>query len=127
MPKARTIKQRCTQILHWLEDERPCGRPVDLKFVRWTSKENKEYLGEAFRDGNRMCIRLNMVKCRTYIVAIDVLLHEYTHCCTWGVAKIEDIDKLKHHDSSFWCVFGDLYNSYNYSNGYIKSRGYEIV
>lgn len=126
MPKARTMRQRCKQILNWYQHDRPCGRPVDIIWVRWTSKERKKDYAETVRSGSRLKIKMNSTLCTRMDVSIEILIHEYAHCRLWGMANVEDSDKLDCHDSVFWTEYGILYNMFHYLDGYQESKGYEF-
>ena len=133
-PRAANVKDRCKQILNWLQDARPCGRSVRLIWVTWTSKDRRECFAETNRCGNELVISLNRPRCRTYSIAIETLLHEYAHCGTWGMAKTESTHfekseaqaELDMHDSTYWSEYGCVYNMFHYLDGWRDSKQYEF-
>lgn len=126
MPKARTVKQRSKQVLAWCKDIRPCGRPVEIKWVRWTGKETKNDFALVCRVGNKLVIKMNTPKCRTYSTAIDTVIHEYVHCLTWGMAKVEENDKVPEHGPGFWAEFGVLDELWSVHGGQVDSKEYDF-
>lgn len=126
MHKARTRAERCQQILNWLQEERPCGRPVTIRWVRWTGARTKQDYGCTDRSGGSLVISLNTRKCSTWDAAIETLIHEYAHCRLWGMAQVERSDKISAHDASFWAEFGTIYNMFHYSRGWVCSKRYGL-
>jgi len=125
MPKARNRKERCAQILNWLKEERPCGRPVALKWVKWTGKEMSKTYAQVTRNGNSLTVSMNARRCNTWFNSIDTLIHEYAHCRLWGMAHTETSDKIDFHGPDFWAEFGIIYNMFYYSDGWDTSKRYD--
>lgn len=82
--------------------------------------------GETVRDGNALIIKMDKRKCRMWAVALEVLLHEYTHCRLWGMAKVEHCDKIEDHDGTFWAEYGTIYNKFHYGEGWKTSKEFEF-
>ena len=124
MPKQRLLKDRCRQVLEWMQHVRPCGRNVKLCFVSYSSDENKELYGQVLRVGRNLRIYLNTKKCNRIDVSLDTLIHEYAHCRMWGLARSECSSKIDDHGPEFWAEYGVIYNLLHYEDGYLESNSY---
>ena len=106
--------------------DRPCGRPVRLRWVRWNGKKSKALYGSTDRDGAVLVLTINSRACSTWGLAIETLIHEYAHCRLWGMAQVEASDKIDAHGPDFWAEYGILYNMFNYLGGDRTSKRYDF-
>ena len=97
MPKARTRFERGEQFVRWAENNWPCGRPIDVKWVDGIydddGVEDKDCYGQTYRLGGRIIIEIKKIKCRECIMS--TLRHEFAHAYLWGHYKAENY--VEHH------------------------------
>lgn len=126
MRKARNRKERCGQVLNWLLDEHKCGRPVRVRWTKWTGKLSKELYGSTVRNGHELVITLNSGMCRDRFISVDTLLHEYAHCLDWNLSAVEDRSDIDNHNSAYWCCYGVLYSSFHLEGGATSAEEYDF-
>lgn len=132
MPRARNVKERCNQVLNWLEEEWPCGRDVRLRWVKEivekdTTGKAFQCYGETWRDGSRMVIDLSKRKCRRYTDATTTLIHEYVHCMFWGPARLEHDERVNHHPMAFYVQEGEILDRWNHDHGAEHAGEFDVI
>jgi len=120
--KARNVEGRCAQVLSWLCSEYPCGREVRISWRKELGRGKVKWDGETIREGAIMRITLSRTQNRQYKIALDTLIHEYTHCIQWGMASVENHEKLKHHPAAFWAQYGEISDRFNHDHGAEESK-----
>ena len=131
MPRARNVRERCFQVLHWLKSEYPSGRVIVLHWRREivatdTSGKRYQCMGETWRDGRVWHIALSKRRCRRYTDAVDTLIHEYVHVMQWGPAAVESCEKIDHHPSVFWLQQGEILDRYHHHGGDEEATEYPV-
>lgn len=120
--QAKTKEERAHQILAWLRDNYPCGRPV---YIRWRKKLPQDCAGFTWRDGDALEIFLSKNRNRTWVEANATLIHEYAHCIQWPLARVEDQPEHRHHPPSFYAQEGELISDWSL-DGYEVSKAYSV-
>ena len=114
--KAKNRYERAQQVLNWIDYNWPIGRRVVLM---WKAKLQDSVFGETYRKGNVLYICLSKKRCSTWEIAIDIVIHEASHCILWGMASVED--KVAHHPPAFWSLYGEIKDAFDHGNGAVES------
>lgn len=122
--------ERCRQVLNWLKSEYPCGRDVQVKWlkeVRWKDPDTGKMVqchGQTDRAGGSLIISLSLRKNIRWEESIETLIHEYTHCLLWGMAKVELHPKTEEHPPAFDAQDRAIYRRFNSGGGAEESNAY---
>ena len=103
---------RIKQAVGWMSHNYPCGRPVEVRWVN-SFKNEPDCVGETYRDGNKIIIRLKRTGCRRCL--LETAVHEYVHAMQWGMASSEH--KTAHHPPSFWAQYGEIIDRWDHDHG----------
>lgn len=124
MRKLKNRFERSRQILAWLKHEWPCGRPVELRWVKEIAEDGEQYCAETTRTtGSRvLLITLSKRKCRAWDATAETLIHEYAHILTWGPASLEHHTRCDDHPVWFYACEGELLNVWNHHHGWEHSK-----
>lgn len=126
MPRARNRYERVRQALAWLQNEWPCGRPLDLRWVDEIVDDDgvadPDAVGQTYRVGAGLVIELRWVRCPACL--LRTLFHEYAHAAMWPVGGIED--RTPHHPPGFWSFLGEIQDRWDHDNGWEEAREYEV-
>ena len=109
-----------------MQEEWPCGRPVELVWADSIEYDGEVYCGETWREGRTIVISLSKRKCRTWDAMIETLIHEYTHAIQWGPASVESHRNCKHHPAAFYAQQGEILDEWNHKGGHIEANRYAI-
>lgn len=93
----------------------------------WTDPETgtkHQLYGKVDRDGKTLTIHLSRRRCRTWDIANETLIHEYTHCILWGMASVELHPKNAEHDLAFDAKDREIYRRFQSGGGAEESYGY---
>lgn len=122
--KARTIKDRVTQVAKWLKSEWELERVKKIEWIDcreepdYESEDDKLY-GYVLERGEILVIRLCEKCCRSRALAIDTLIHEMTHAALWD----EGLGYF--HGPKFWTQYGEFMDAYDH-HGWSDSKGEEF-
>lgn len=123
MPIERGNQNRINQVSDWLRDNFPTPYPVTVRTPRVIAP--KRNLGETYREGRRIIIRICLRKGIPRYVMIETLLHEWAHACSMKHDCLEG-PRLSHgaHDDEWALSYGKVYRKFMDDGGQTISGNY---
>jgi hypothetical protein len=133
MAAARGNKERVFQVAGWLRDNFPTPYPVTLGVVKYVPappewkhpRPKTSVLGETYRDGCKIIIRIAVREGLPRYIILETLMHEWAHATSMRHDCIE-LRRMAHgnHDEHWALDYGHIYRGYIDGDGAAISGNY---
>ncbi len=129
---SQSNRDRILQIAQWLSVEFPTPFPVTVKCVKKIAAPGETdpigkrigYLGETYRDGRKITIRIAVRPGLSRASINDCLLHEWAHAATLRHDVIEEKRRVGGHDDEWALMYGRIYRKFVDDGGSEASKQY---